>query len=182
MIPAQGLGIPGLWDAEGTATGEAALSRAALTVPAVQGTLLQGTLEPQMSPRPLCSHRLWSSCWRASSRLQVPCISQGWDLCSLQAARVLPCLECLRLLESTDALTGPRSPLRPTVHSSTCATLGAALLLEATGEDRALNPRRVLPTGGSTIPSGAPRRDQEPGKRPGRRKRQSCSGAAAPAG
>lgn len=89
-------------------------------------------------------------------------ISRGRDLCSPQTPRALPRLR-LRLLKRREALTAPHSP---TVQPSTCTALAAALLLEAAGEGKPLNPRFVLSSGGSIIPSLAPRQDQEPGNDP----------------
>lgn len=89
-------------------------------------------------------------------------ISRGRDLCSPQTPRALPRLR-LRLLKRREALTAPHSP---TVQPSTCTALAAALLLEAAGEGKPLKPRFVLSSGGSIIPSRAPRQDQEPGNDP----------------
>ncbi|XP_030916840.1 valacyclovir hydrolase [Geospiza fortis] len=99
-------------------------------------------------------------CWWGSSWLQPPLSPGGWDLCSPQTPRALP---CLGLLNTREALTAPRSP---TVQPSTCTALGTALLLEAAGEGKPLNPRFVLSSEGGIIPSLAPRRDQEPGNEP----------------
>lgn len=96
----QGSGNAWTLRAEGTATGEAALSRAA------QGTVLQAELEPQMTPSLVFSQST-ELLHQGTAGGAVPGFSshgsRGWDPRSLQTAG------CLRPLGRREALTGPRS-------------------------------------------------------------------------
>lgn len=159
--------MPGLCDAEGTAIGEAALSRAALTVPAAQGTALQADLEPQTTPCLLCSHSPWTFTGSAGGTLH-----DFSSHVSPRAGIFAPCRHpgpAVFHFVSAPWRGGRRSRCPAPRHGQRCSQAparGWALLHSRRRLGRAKpQPSLVLSSGDSPFPSRAPRRHQEQGNR-----------------